>query len=166
MVKMKSTKLTGKLLLQYQARWRFTAVGAFASIVLWCASNICSDWRRIQTNLTIELKMCALVFNCRTIIARVVNMGINRFLKAYGRFLPMRTFARLQVFTREARVCMLCYFSPCVCQMQTQTAKFMGLKWGPPGSCRPQMDPMLAPWALLSGNILIWDERIGVVSAN
>ena len=86
MVKMKSTKLTRKLLLQYQARWRFTAVGVFASIVLWCASNICSDWRRIQSNLTIDLKMCALVFNCRTIIARVVNMGIDRFLKAYGRF--------------------------------------------------------------------------------
>ena len=23
--------------------------------------------------------------------------------------------------------------------------------WGPPGSCRPQKGPMLAPWALLSG---------------
>ena len=30
-------------------------------------------------------------------------------------------------------------------------AKFMGLTWGPPGSCRPQMGPMLAPWTLLSG---------------
>ena len=27
----------------------------------------------------------------------------------------------------------------------------MGPIWGPPGSCRPQMDPMLAPWTLLSG---------------
>ena len=27
----------------------------------------------------------------------------------------------------------------------------MGLIWGPPGSCRPQMGPMLAPWTLLSG---------------
>ena len=32
-----------------------------------------------------------------------------------------------------------------------QIAKFMGPTWGPPGSCRPQMDPMLAPWTLLSG---------------
>ena len=30
-------------------------------------------------------------------------------------------------------------------------AKFMGPTWGPPGSCRPQMGPMLAPWSLLSG---------------
>ena len=32
-----------------------------------------------------------------------------------------------------------------------QIAKFMGPTWGPHGSCRPQMGPMLAPWTLLSG---------------
>ena len=32
-----------------------------------------------------------------------------------------------------------------------QIARFMGPTWGPPGSCRPQMGPMLAPWTLLSG---------------
>ena len=36
----------------------------------------------------------------------------------------------------------------------TQIAKFMGPTWGPPGSCRPQMGPMLAPWTLLSGHKL------------
>ena len=36
----------------------------------------------------------------------------------------------------------------------TQIAKFMGPTWGPPGSCRLQMGPMLAPWTLLSGNTL------------
>ena len=35
--------------------------------------------------------------------------------------------------------------------LTTQIAKFIGPKWGPPGSCRPQMGPMLAPWTLLSG---------------
>ena len=35
--------------------------------------------------------------------------------------------------------------------MVSQIARFMGPTWGPPGSCRPQMGPMLAPWALLSG---------------
>ena len=33
----------------------------------------------------------------------------------------------------------------------TQKAKFMRPTWGPPGSCRPQMGPMLAPWTLLLG---------------
>ena len=31
--------------------------------------------------------------------------------------------------------------------------KFMGPTWDPPGSCRPQMGLMLAPWTLLSGVI-------------
>ena len=45
----------------------------------------------------------------------------------------------------------------CVMQVSvlcSQIAKFMGPTWGPPGSCRPQMGPMLAPWTLLSG--LFW----------
>ena len=29
---------------------------------------------------------------------------------------------------------------------RSQIAKFMGPTWGPPGSCRPRMGPMLAPW--------------------
>ena len=33
----------------------------------------------------------------------------------------------------------------------TRIAKFMGPTWGPPGSCRPQMGPVLSPWTLLSG---------------
>ena len=33
----------------------------------------------------------------------------------------------------------------------THIAKIIGPTWGPPGSCRPQMGPMLAPWTLLSG---------------
>ena len=33
----------------------------------------------------------------------------------------------------------------------TLIARYMGPTWGPPGSCRPQMGPMLAPCTLLSG---------------
>ena len=39
--------------------------------------------------------------------------------------------------------------------MVTQIANFMGPTWGPPGSYRPQMGLILAPWTLLSG-MLIW----------
>ena len=35
---------------------------------------------------------------------------------------------------------------PCVL---SQIARFMGATWGPPGSCRPQIGPVLAPWTLL-----------------
>ena len=37
---------------------------------------------------------------------------------------------------------------------ESQIARFMWPTWGPPGSCRPQVGPMLAPWALLSGMVL------------
>ena len=42
----------------------------------------------------------------------------------------------------------------CLDNSNSQIAKFMGPAWGPPGSCRPQMGPMLAPWTLLSGIVL------------
>ena len=38
----------------------------------------------------------------------------------------------------------------------TQITKFMGPTWGPPGSCRPQMGPMLSPRTLLSGKSSNW----------
>ena len=42
-----------------------------------------------------------------------------------------------------------------LCQLtrrESQIGRFMGPTWGPPGSCRPQMVPMLTPWTLLSQN--------------
>ena len=39
------------------------------------------------------------------------------------------------------------------CNETAQIVMFMGPTWGPPGSCRPQMGPMLAPWTLLSGSV-------------
>ena len=34
--------------------------------------------------------------------------------------------------------------------ISSQTARFLGLTLDPPGSCRPQVGPMLAPWTLIS----------------
>ena len=36
-------------------------------------------------------------------------------------------------------------------EISAQIANFMGPTWGPPGSCQPQMGPMLAPSTLLLG---------------
>ena len=41
-----------------------------------------------------------------------------------------------------------------------QIARFIRPTWGTPGSCRPQMSPMLAPWTLLSGTVLYSMERL------
>ena len=46
-----------------------------------------------------------------------------------------------------------------------QIARFMGPTWGPPGSCRPQVSPMLAPWTLRSGSILSVLAAVGSVWA-
>ena len=43
----------------------------------------------------------------------------------------------------------------------TQIAKFMGPRLGSPGSCRPQMGPMLAPWNLLWGICYIVSHCLG-----
>ena len=50
------------------------------------------------------------------------------------------------VFSYWLKPCSVTIFS----HKASQTAKFMGPTWGPPGPCRPQMGPMLAPWTLLS----------------
>ena len=34
----------------------------------------------------------------------------------------------------------------------TQIANFMGPRWGPPRSCRPEMGPVLAPWTCYQGS--------------
>ena len=45
----------------------------------------------------------------------------------------------------------LSFFNLCIAEGYHPDSKCMGPTWGPPGSCRPQMGPMLAPWTLLSG---------------
>ena len=42
----------------------------------------------------------------------------------------------------------------------SKIARFMGPTWGPPGSCRPQMGPTLAPWTLVSG-MLHQNSKVG-----
>ena len=52
------------------------------------------------------------------------------------------------------------YTEALILRETSQRAKFMGPTWGPPGSCRPQMGPMLAPWTLLSGVTNIKTEAL------
>ena len=50
---------------------------------------------------------------------------------------------------RHGNLCILGEFIP------PSIAKFIGPTWGPPGSCPPQMGPMLATWTLLSGSVSV-----------
>ena len=60
-------------------------------------------------------------------------------------------------FQPAFQLCKRYHFDIClkmsILVIRTQIAKFMGPTWGPPGYCRPQMGPILAPWTLLSGKI-------------
>ena len=38
-------------------------------------------------------------------------------------------------------------------------ARFMGPTWGPPGTARTQVGPMLTPWTLLSGKNITWHTQ-------
>ena len=38
----------------------------------------------------------------------------------------------------------------------TQIARFIRPTWDPPGSCRSQVDPMMAEWSLLLGQLGLW----------
>ena len=49
----------------------------------------------------------------------------------------------------------------------TQITRFTWPTWGPPGSCRPQVGPKLAPWTLLSGyRWLVWSHSLWLYSSN
>ena len=65
----------------------------------------------------------------------------------------------VQSWKMRKKIAKICHYNefrgiPRTSWIVTQIAKFMGPTWGPPGSCRPQMGPMLASWTLLSGQYL------------
>ena len=64
-------------------------------------------------------------------------IGINRFARSIGVLIGPTVGGRIPT-----------YF--------TQIARLMGPTWGPPGDDRTQVGPMMAPWTLLSGNILFY----------
>ena len=54
-------------------------------------------------------------------------------------------------------------FASTFIQAESQIVKFIGRTWCPPGSCRSQVGPMLAPWTLLSGMNCIMVLNFAVV---
>ena len=61
------------------------------------------------------------------------------------------TLCTLLYFTLNVNQTPFYYYNLSGKLLTSQIAKFMGPTWGPSGSCRPQMGPMLAPWTLLLG---------------
>ena len=63
---------------------------------------------------------------------------IDSFFKSFMRITKTRQNSILVALTKAPRI-----------------ARFIGPTWGPPGSCRPQMGPKLAPRTLLSGVVCV-----------
>ena len=83
-------------------------------------------------------------------------LGQSDVLKVRWWLLPFAPRADSPTHTRLTGIgyeALLSYNLNSTCVLvRSQIAKFMGPKFmGPPGSCWPQMGPMLAPWTLLSG---------------
>ena len=78
----------------------------------------------------------------------------------------------VQCLERTQLCCCKCYNGDSLFHQTPQTARFMGPTWGPPGSCQPQIGPMLSSWTLLSGtttgkillNMIAMAHKAGVVS--
>ena len=100
------------------------------------------------TTLCYYLKQCRLIVNEALFhyppdkkMLRVSDTSVTMYL--------LITYLKLELQLRGQRMKIRTY--NIVSSIHSQRAKFMGPIWGPPGSCRPQMGPMLAPWTLLSG---------------
>ena len=94
-------------------------------------------------------------------ISSVITMMINQIAKTFGAILikhqPDMKVSNWCLIEVDLRV-----FATWV---SAQITKFMGPTWGPPGSCRPQVGPMLVPWTLLSGYVkhvlaLLWSSTM------
>ena len=73
----------------------------------------------------------------------------------------MCTFENIQILSPISRATLDSDFRSLI--NMSQIARFMWPTWAHLGSCRPQVGPTLAPWALLSGVLYIyniWDNFI------
>ena len=110
--------------------------------LLWfCIANILDLWIQRSKNH---------VFQEQRFIKELLLFYHYMVKKWYGwRILKLHYIMILNIFT----CCFPVYGFPMNHCEAPQITKFMGPTWGPPGSCRPQMGPMLAPWTLLSGSV-------------
>ena len=74
-------------------------------------------------------------------------------LDKIGRYVQIATLSDVLIYRAAFLAMIRCKSVHEIRRMQgtAQIAKFLGLTWGPPGVCRPQMGLMLAPGTLQSG---------------
>ena len=80
-------------------------------------------------------------------VAQIVVLLNSPYLERQSLYWNVTLFSPHSLYLRK--LTMSWWYLSCVEHVSSQKAKFMGPKCGPPGSCRPQMGPMLAPRTLL-----------------
>ena len=96
---------------------------------------------------TCQHYMCSVAKNKSNTVCAYAFTSADTVMKILVRFLSdinlcdirCNTDATVRLFIRDRAA-----------RNTSQIARFMGPTWGPPGSCQPQMGPILAPWTLLS----------------
>ena len=100
--------------------------------------HICWFWVFTKNTPCFLFLLCSVVTNLRnTQYDFVADMGVSLWL--------INLYSAGSVDIRDMNLVIRCNV------ITSLIARFMGPTWGPPGSCRPQMGPMLALWTLLSG---------------
>ena len=120
-------------------------------VLLNTATDILNNFDKFKELFVLKLSLTYIVKKLRGIIIHVLWHRSMRccsmFLREFHCYFDRDRGGDIQGRLGQYRDC-LCRDTQWA---RAQTAKFMGPTWGPPGFCRSQMGPMLAPWTLLSG---------------
>ena len=105
-------------------------------------TSLCSNKRHASMDLDSMLYiLCFMTFKFRAHAATIISLILDECLE-----ITRRNF-------RCGEPRLQCSMKKWCVNESSQIARFMGPTWDPPGSCRTQMGPMLAPWTLLSGSL-------------
>ena len=130
---------------------------------LWINAVICYDnyahmiWYIWRVCIFVCMYMCVYIIHNKVIIC------LQNIHSLIWRALYICVYVHVSIYNTDqsnhfSHIIIYRYIS----QEYPQIAKFMGPIRDPPGSCRPQMGPMLAPWTLLSGStaVLLTDRFV------
>ena len=119
--------------------WEFTYLTFYSNLT--GVKELNPDWNLYRSLLQKTLRSSPLISEWKRAITKIILRENHRI---YIYILYIYIYIYIHTFTYGLVI------SP--------DSKVHGPTWGPPGSCRPQMGPMLAPWTLLSGR-LCWSGR-------
>ena len=101
-------------------------------------------------------------WECQTSVTKYILSVATKYIWWYHRTRRgINELTSLLFFSRFYRILITLNKMLCKCLHDvSQIERFMWPTWGPPGSCRSQVGPMLAPWTLLSGMLFVVPKSV------